>query len=456
MSELRVLLPIHDFLPAARAGSELYTLYLARELHASGVPVQLFFAENDVSRSVEHRTYEDLPCTVLRKPWRTYLNLFRETDSWVNEAFLDCLARFRPTILHVNHLLQLSIDLPRLAHQRGIPVVFTLHDYWLRCPRIFLLDRSEQRCERASALKCTRCCFNLYSRARPYPRPGPRRALRDHVKSAVKLVMRGTNVEMLPAYLRLLRRGRRMRTLFGQVDRWIAPSQFLQQMMIDWGIPRGKVLFLPYGMPKDLFDRASPRRIGSPLRFGYIGTLSRHKGLHVLLEAFRGMREAVLDIYGAPSSWLTDAYADVLAQDNVRLHGVITDEEKPNVLAALDALIVPSIWFENAPLTIHEAFLVGVPVICSDIGGMQELVRNGVDGVHFRVGSPEDLRRVVLACIADPQQLRTLRPTAERVMSSEEHVRRLVVLYRDLLREPTISALPKSYEPSGSCHHDDL
>jgi glycosyltransferase involved in cell wall biosynthesis len=428
---VRVLLVIHDFLPANRAGSELYTYYLARELVRSGLEVELFFSEGSTTPRVERRLYDGLPCTVVLKRRGNPFDVLAEPDVFVEHAFGECLDRLRPDLVHINHLLFLSLMLPAIAKSRNIPVVFTLHDYWLSCPRVTRLDHHGRPCTAMTPLKCTLCCRELYSRFSPARRPDPAGAARRGARLAYSV-----GVEVPAAYAALRRRSREIRPLAKTVDFWISPSRFLRDLMGTFGLPRERILHLPNGLPLAHLQTAGRSPRGGRLHFGYLGTINRHKGIHVLLEAFRGLEAADLTIWGGPPGYLAVDYGDVLAQRNVRFPGRIDDEQKASVFASIDALVVPSIWFENAPLVILEALLSGVPVIASDIGGMRELIRDGETGFHFPAGSVADLRRLLLSCIQDPSRLRSLKPSSLDVTSMEDHARAILSLYQRILPAP--------------------
>jgi glycosyltransferase involved in cell wall biosynthesis len=428
---VRVLLVVHDFLPANRAGAELYTYYLARELARSGVEVELFFSEGSPTRRVERRLYDGLPCTVVFKPRGNPFDVLAGPDGFVDDAFRDCLDRVQPDIVHVNHLLFLSLMLPAIAKSRGIPVVFTLHDYWLSCPRVTRLDHHERPCTSMTPIKCTVCCRELYSRFSPARRPGPVGAARLGARRAYTV-----GVEFPAAYSAFRRRNRQIRALTKTVDFWIAPSRFLRDLMSEFGLPGERILHVPNGLPTTHLEITGRPERGGRLHFGYLGTIHRHKGIHVLLEAFRGVDAADLTIWGGAPGYVEAEYRDVLAQSNVRFPGLIEDEQKASVFSSIDALVVPSIWFENAPLVILEALLSGVPVIASDIGGMKELIRDGETGFHFAAGSVRDLRRLLLSCIQDPSRLRRLKPSSLTVTSMEEHARTILSVYGRMLPAP--------------------
>jgi glycosyltransferase involved in cell wall biosynthesis len=107
----------------------------------------------------------------------------------------------------------------------------------------------------------------------------------------------------------------------------------------------------------------------------------------------------------------------------------------------IDWVVVPSIWWENSPLVIQEAFLHGRPVICSDVGGMAEKVTDGVNGLHFPAGDPAGLARVLAQAAANPDLWALLRSQIPSIFSMDEHIAALEHLYTSLLKRRTEEAL---------------
>jgi glycosyltransferase involved in cell wall biosynthesis len=440
---MRILIPVHAFPPKSRFGGELYTYYLARELTALGADVHVMFTEPQA----ENRTYayDGLTCTVVQKRRRTGPAELDAPDAGVEAAFQALLRTFKPDIVHFNHLLDLSPALPEVAKSESVPVVFTLHDYWLRCPKVKLLDRWGERCVSATPSRCASCVRHRYSRfswgTGTYDQTSRRSALKTLGKEVVFQL-----TERPAAAARIRRRDAELRAMVPFVDCFIAPSRFLADRMADWGIPRERLMYCDYGTMELTYASPSRAKGQSPLRFGYLGAVSPEKGVHVLLEAFRGFHEASLDIFGATLKDLKETYpalADVLSQPNVEAKGLIDDAAKVRLLPDLDALVVASVWFENSPVVIHEAFLAGVPVICSDIGGMAELVSDGVDGLHFRAGDAASLRRVLRQCTDDPLLLGRLAKGIRPPTGMREHVvQEIAPIYETLVGRPPLEAQP--------------
>jgi glycosyltransferase involved in cell wall biosynthesis len=128
-------------------------------------------------------------------------------------------------------------------------------------------------------------------------------------------------------------------------------------------------------------------------------------------------------------------FGDLLdaARDNVMMVGRYRPEELPRLMSEIDWVVIPSIWWENSPLVIQEAFFHGRPIICSDIGGMAEKVIDGANGLHFRAGDPRSLARVLHRATTEPGLWQRLRDGIPPVHSMDDHVTRLVGLYDELL-----------------------
>ena len=175
----------------------------------------------------------------------------------------------------------------------------------------------------------------------------------------------------------------------------------MRQRYIAWGLPADKITVIENGQSDE--PPLPPRTLAegdTRNRFGYFGQINPFKGLLVLLEALHAMPKAerkkvVLEVHGANLEAQTGELqqkikelADPLIKKGiVRWVGPYRPDELPKRMAHVDWVVIPSIWWENSPMVIQEAFVHGRPVICSDIGGMAEKVRHGVDGLHVPVGN---------------------------------------------------------------------
>ena len=227
------------------------------------------------------------------------------------------------------------------------------------------------------------------------------------------------------------------------IQRFLSPSRFLLEQFVAWGVPRERIEHLPTGIRGD-FERA-PRAARDPARtlaVGFLGSLVPLKGPALLLEAWGRLdpelaRRARLVLYGPGEH--EPAFQAELARRarevRAELHGPIPRERVPEVLAALDLLVVPSLWYENAPLVILEARAVGTPVLVADAGGMAELVAEGQNGRRFRLGDAGDLARVLGELLADPAALAALGDGGPPVPETTADAARLEAIYAEVLAE---------------------
>jgi hypothetical protein len=237
---------------------------------------------------------------------------------------------------------------------------------------------------------------------------------------------------------------------YGACDLRISPSRFLRQMYLDNGdFDPHRFLFSDNGMRTDHVQTVSKvRQAGDPIRFGFVGSLVWYKGGETMVRAMQLLqgKNALLNVYGTFDPEGDDHHAELqeLAGDaRVTFHGRFDNSNLAAVYAEIDVLIVPSVWYENAPITIHEAHLTGTPVLTSNIGGMAEFVRDGIDGLHFEVGDASDLARQMQRFIDGhelmaelSQDFPPLKTLDQNVQETESRYRGLVAIERPKAQRP--------------------
>jgi glycosyltransferase involved in cell wall biosynthesis len=172
-------------------------------------------------------------------------------------------------------------------------------------------------------------------------------------------------------------------------------------------------------------------------RFAYFGQLNPFKGIKVLVDAVIRIpsdiwADSILYVFGGnlehqPEDFQTSVKELFrIAGRRLRFMGPYKSPDLPNLIREVDWTIVPSTWWENAPVVIQEAFHHGRPIIASDIGGMAEKVRDGIDGLHFRVSNPESLAEAMTRAIREPELWerlhRGVRPPTSSARAAEQHV----------------------------------
>jgi len=357
----------------------------------------------------------------------------------VDAVFRRCLEDFRPDIVHVQHLNHLSTSIVLEAARAGLPVVFTLHDFWLMCPRgqfiqFFPSDEKEvlALCDGQHDQKCAMRCYARYFSGAP--------------KDESQDVAYHTDW--------VYRRMQHIREICDVVDHFIAPSQQLKQRFVnDFGLSSARVGLLDYGFDRRLLQgRGRNLRGGDDFVFGYIGTHVPAKGIHQLLEAFSRLdRPAKLRIWGRSNAESTPALKALCqgfpqaVRERISWEGEYVNERiVTEVFNRVDAIIVPSIWLENSPLVIHEAQQARVPVITADVGGMAEFVQHEVNGLLFRHRDPVALAVQMARCVADPDWITRLGARGYlyradgNVPGIEEHAAELERIYGECLKRKRI------------------
>jgi hypothetical protein len=233
---------------------------------------------------------------------------------------------------------------------------------------------------------------------------------------------------------------------FSCVDRFLAPSRFLADRYVKWGVPVGRVRVVENPLGPEAAHRPWPapasraRQPGGPLRLGYFGQLTPFKGIEVLLDAMALLPDAArqrvklslfgVDLMGPSRDWAEQQLTPRLTalRQSVSNQGPYRNEQVGDLMRMVDWIVVPSIWWENSPVVIQEAKAAGVPVLCSDVGGMREKVQAGTDGAHFRMGSSLDLAEKITAILDG-----SLAVDAEPQNASPARVSDIVRCYRAVI-----------------------
>jgi glycosyltransferase involved in cell wall biosynthesis len=417
VTSVRILLVVHGFPPRATAGVEVYTLRLAQALAARGHDVRVLTAVHDLTAApyaVRERSHEGVAVTEIVSVHHRGTLEATYDDPAIAAAAQALLQQFRPQCVHVQHLINLSAGVLAAARAVGARVVFTLHDYWLSCPRDGLRMREDLAlCTSMDHATCARCLTGSPYLTPPLQRglagAGRRLGLGGSLHRIHDVAPRAT--ERLLAWVRRVsparpdrlargmdRRAAVLRAALEHVDVFLAPTAFARDRALELGVPAGKLRLFPYGV---LRQPPRPRRAGARRRFGFMGTLAPHKGAHVLVGAFRAVADPALtlDLHGSLTvqpSYVASLRHAAAGDDRIRIHGPYAEGQQERVLDELDALVVPSIWWENSPLVVIEALGAGIPVIASRTGGVGDLVP-GDAGLLVPPGDTAALRDAIAA-----------------------------------------------------------
>jgi glycosyltransferase involved in cell wall biosynthesis len=423
MVKTKVLYVMHNHPAVHPGGAEAYGYELYEALRESQDFEPLLVARIGSGPNMKRSGHPGAPFSAVRADDPNQFFLYTEWEGYdwfrmtarEKRLYATHLTEFlelhKPDVVHFQHMHTIGWD--AVSHTRrvlpDVPIVFTLHEYLSICHRDGqMLRRTGELCNGASPRRCHECFPDI--------QPGEFFLRERFIKSHMQ-----------------------------HVDMFLAPSQFLLERYVDWGIPRDKIRFEDYGR---LPQQPEPERRATGAvrnRIGFFGQLNHYKGVDVLLNAMtllaaRGV-DAQLSLHGAnldlqppefQQEFVELLNATTSSANNVTLEGSYDHRELPRLMSEVDWVVVPSRWWENSPLVIQEAFIHGRPVICSDVGGMAEKVRDGVDGMHFRVGNASSLASVLERGITTPGLWERLRDGSTGVYGMDDHIASLRQLYGEL------------------------
>ena len=376
------ILQVNKFL-YPKGGAEIVCLGLTEALRGAGHEVSLFgmadprnVASPDADLWVPAVDYHARR-SLARKAGEALRTVY---NADARRRFAALLDRRRPQLIHAHNIYhQLTPAILAPARERGIPVLLTLHDYKLLCP-IYTCLRDGR--------PCTAC------RGRwPLPLLGHR--CKDGSLAASSVLFAEAALHRL---LGSYRRG---------VTHYSAPSRFLREQMIAGGQPAARISWLPNALPLPADVLAAPY-LPPPVKARpvllWVGRLSAEKGLATLLRAVAACPQP-LELHlvgdGPAEPALRRLAAELPLGERLRWLGRQPREEVPALILAADGCVLPSEWYENAPLAVLESLALGRPIIASDLGGTPELVQDALNGWIFRAGNAESLQAALATWASD-------------------------------------------------------
>lgn len=417
---MKVLQVIHQDPRFPKGGSETYCRHLMNQLIENDVTLGVFC--RSLERSAEPLKLEENRnvkyYTVGLEALDTANDIFQFHNSYANpevkNLFLEVFEDFRPDLVHIHHLVTLSIDIISALVELGIPIVATLHDYWYFCHRITLTTPDGKPCEGPEkGVKCRSCGKSVYNRF-------PGFLMQPGQAAAVML------------------RNRRMLRELNQCKILYAPSHTLMARYEKEGISGNLLVHRPYGTPQLAFNKTRSRN--PKLTFGYIGGLSPHKGIEVMLDASRDLVEGSwkILIFGQGLAEYESELKERMNGLPVEFCGTFDNQDVRKILDRLDVLVVPSLWEENSPLVVHEACAARVPIVASRLGGLTEIVSDSHGGRLFEPGQTTELADILNELIRNPGKIDRMKKKIKTIRTIEKEVEDIMNDYNRLVEPKTI------------------
>ncbi len=402
------------YFPDSVGGTEVYVEGLCRRLRAEGHDVAI--AAPDARRAgLQH--YEHDGVRVFRYPIPSVPTRDEATHRVPvrgSDRLHQWLADQRPDVLHVHSLTTgISVHELREARRLGIRVIVTCHlpglGYMCRAGELMQWGRTP--CDGVvESAKCAACNLVRAGMAEPLasaiaaiPPVAGRWLRRIPGRVGTALGMS----ESVDAYREF------QRELFELVDRFVVLNETARQMLVANGSPAEKLILNRLGLSqRGVPVKAAPDVLPTqrPVRFGYVGRIHPTKGLSELARAVAHVPRTIdfrLDIRGPEGDTASRAFGDAIRAEmagdpRVSFAPAVVPEAVPQVLAALDVLLVPSLWFENGPTIALEAMAVGTPILATRVGNLAEIIEDGVNGRLVEPGDIDGLRNALIAIAEQP------------------------------------------------------
>lgn len=377
---MRIVVVSGHYPPNFISGGSIVPQRLARSLRARGHTVSVYAGRMDET-DVPLRAWDEVDdegmsvrwiVTTPFEPWREETNF---DNPAVHEDFVQFLAEARPEIVHLHDLQMLGGSLVRAAADSGARVLVTMHDFWWICARLFLVDRNLRPCPIVPSVGACKCEVNAGWR---------------------------------------MQRTARLADELAHADVVLAPSVSAARVLIANGVAPGRVAVDENGLPDVDAVRSSPgpprpeERTG-PVRFIYAGGQHELKGATIALRAAYHLQQLGVSGWELTTYGIETDHPDNVGLDlddvPIRLALAFGPEERSAVFQCADVLVLPSIMLETHSILVREALVAGLPVVCTNTLGPEEVVRHGHNGLIVPAGDHEALAMGMARLVQEPELL---------------------------------------------------
>ncbi len=444
---MKILYISNGYKPYRWAGTENYTAGIAEEMARRGHVVEVICAGDwDKGEQYWNGVTEDVQNGIrvrrVNLNWAKSPDPFRYLyDNPLTAGYLrELLQDEKFNVVHVTSCETLSASILQVAKDVGMPLVFSLTDFWMLCPRINLLHANGSNCDgQTSPDECLACMLMKSKWYRKGRKIIPEKVLLSPASwvSKYSFFTRRRGLQGIAG--NMSERKSMLKHALTLPDCLITASPFVRDIFMANDVT-APIDVEPYGHELGWLNRYTGKSESDVLRFGFIGQISGSKGVHLILQALTLLPKAYLDrlslvIYGNLDR--IPSYGQKIREmssnfSNVTFGGTYQRAESARVFSSIDVLMVPSLWFDF-PLIIHEAFATQTPVIATNLGGMAEAVTNDINGLLFMRGNAADLARQIRRFFDEPGLLSQLRSGVPRVRTVREEADVLENKYFELV-----------------------
>lgn len=453
---MKILQIVHSYPPQTYGGTELYTQSLT-EVLAKNHQVMIIYSQDSTIAKEIYCEKANIKNVLIKSVARIQATSFLSTyyNPSADLEIVNLVRDFSPDVVHIEHLLNHSVSIIDELSALLIPMIFTLHDYWYICPQCFLAKSNGTLCEGPkngeNCLSCENADGNRYVpfanvissnstivmllnflKKITFPR------MRRYITFIFNKIIRRYDIQF-KEFTETKERLRKMVYVLNKAAQIISPSKLLAERYKNEGI--NNIIVIPHGIrnipDRDYADDKYKNMKDKKVTFAYIGSIARHKGIHILVEAFNDLAsmDAELLIYGGLGQNIhyEKELAELIKNPSVRFMGFIEHKKIYELLKNIDVVVIPSICAENFPLIANESFLAKTPIIASNVGGLNELIKNGVSGFIFQQGNVRQLSDILKKIMNSPEILLTFSKNIPPIKTMEIHAQEVESLYQHVI-----------------------
>ena len=392
-----------------KGGPERYIFSVSELLKTKGHDVAFFSMEHQNNVVCEWNKYFVKNIDYIKKHrLKEQIKIFKNTlySKEAEKKMIRLLDDFRPDIAHIhnfNH--QLTPSILFALKKKKLPIVMTAHDYKLVCPSYSMLNHGKvcELCEGKRFYQClrTKCHKNSFG------------------KSFLVTLESYLHHQVLNSYR--------------FIDYFLCPSKFIMNKLQKMGL-KGNFVHLPNFVSVKNLMPIKERKMN---KLVYWGRLSYEKGVDTLVEAVKGLQVELKLIGEGPMRAKIEKKIEQDNINNVKLLGYLDKDVLLSRVRNCGVAIIPSECYENNPVSVLEAFALGIPVIGSRIGGIPELIKDGETGLLFEPGNVKDLRDKIMNLLSEPDEVAQMgenaRVLVEKKYNPELHYEGLAKVYNDAI-----------------------
>jgi glycosyltransferase involved in cell wall biosynthesis len=314
----------------------------------------------------------------------------------------------RPDLAHIHNIYHhLSSSILCLLKKKKIPTVMTIHDYKIICPNYSLFTNNQY---------CQKCRRHKYFNAVRY------RCIKNSYLKSFLACLEMYFCKITKIYTK-------------NIDLFIAPSRFVKKRLIDFGIKKDKITYLPHAINLKKFDS----RYSKGHYILYFGNLTHKKGVQVLLKAAQYIPTTAVKIAGSgPYQQNLKNLVKTYRLKNVGFLGYKKNNELAGIVKNAYLVIIPSLWPEASSLVAYEASKASKPILASKIGALPEIITDNKTGILFSPGNHRELAEKIKYLLANPEIAKKIGQNAKEKIDTfnneNSHYQKIIKIYRQLIK----------------------